>query len=132
MASIGLKRNEVFITNVVKCRPPQNRDPLPEEIASCKKWLDKQSELIEPKIVVTLGRYSLARYFPKGTISRLHGTYRKEGDIIYYAMYHPAAALHQQSLRQIIQQDMLKIPSLLAQAKEMPEEKKEPEQLSMF
>jgi len=132
LASIGLKRNAVYITNVIKCRPPQNRDPLPEEIESCWKWLDRQIELIEPKMIVTLGRYSMARFFPKGTISRLHGTYRKEGDIIYYAMYHPAAALHQQSLRHTIQQDMLRIPSLLAQAKEMPEEKKEPEQLSMF
>ncbi len=132
LASIGLKRNAVYITNVVKCRPPQNRDPLPEEIQSCRNWLDMQLELIKPKMIVTLGRYSMARYFPKGTISRLHGTYRKEGDVIYYAMYHPAAALHQQSLRNAIQEDMLRIPSLLVRATEIAEDKKEPEQLSMF
>lgn len=132
LASIGLTRREVYITNVVKCRPPLNRDPLPEEIERCKEWLDMQIRLIAPKMIVTLGRYSMARFFPKGTISRLHGTYRKEGGIIYYVMYHPAAALHQQSLHRTIQQDMLKIPSLLAQAKEMPEEVEEPEQLSMF
>ena len=131
LVSIGLKRNAVYITNVVKCRPPQNRDPLPEEMQSCKNWLDMQIEIIKPKMIVTLGRYSMARYFPKGTISRLHGTYRKEGNVIYYAMYHPAAALHQQSLRNAIQEDMLKIPSLL-RSTEIAEEKKEPEQLSMF
>lgn len=132
LASIGLKRKDVHICNVIKCRPPQNRDPLPREIETCDRWLDRQIELIKPKMIVTLGRYSMARFFPKSTISRIHGTYRKQGGIIHYAMYHPAAALHQQSLRRTIEEDMLKIPSLLAQAEKIAEEEKEPEQLSMF
>jgi uracil-DNA glycosylase family 4 len=132
LASIGLKREEVYICNVIKCRPPQNRDPLPIEIRTCQPWLDRQLELIHPKLVVTLGRYSLARFFPGETISKVHGKTRKEGDVLYYAMYHPAAALHQQSLRQTIQADMLKIPSLLAQAEEIPETEEKPQQLSMF
>lgn len=132
LASIGLKRKDVYICNVIKCRPPQNRDPLPKEIETCQRWLDRQIELIEPKMIVTLGRYSMARFFPKSSISRIHGTYRKQGGIIYYAMYHPAAALHQQSLRRTIEEDMLKIPPLLAQAEKIAEEEKEPEQLSMF
>jgi len=132
LASIALKREEVYICNVIKCKPPENRDPLPIEIKTCQQWLDRQLELIHPKLIVTLGRYSLARFFPGETISRAHGKARKEGGVIYYAMYHPAAALHQQSLRQIIQADMLKIPSLLAQAEEVPETEEKPQQLSMF
>lgn len=132
LASIGLKREDVYICNVIKCRPPQNRDPLPGEIKACQQWLDRQLELIHPKIIVTLGRYSMARFFPKDTISKVHGKTRREGDVVYYAMYHPAAALHQQSLRQIIQADMLKIPSLLAQADKIPQAEEKPQQLSMF
>ena len=132
LASIGLKREDVYICNVIKCRPPKNRDPLPGEINACQQWLDRQLELIHPKIVVTLGRYSMVRFFPRETISKVHGKTRREGDIIYYAMYHPAAALHQQSLRQIIQDDMLKIPSILAQAEKIPEVEEKPQQLSMF
>jgi len=132
LASIGLKREEVYICNVIKCKPPENRDPLPTEIKTCQQWLDRQLELIHPKMIVTLGRYSLARFFPGETISKAHGKAHREGDVIYYAMYHPAAALHQQSLRQIIEADMLKIPSLLAQAEEIPEAEEKPQQLSMF
>lgn len=132
LGSIGLTRKEVFIANVIKCRPPGNRDPLPEEIEACKPFLDRQIELIQPKLVVTLGRFSMARAFPKARISRIHGQPRKIGGIIYYPMYHPAAALHQQSLRKIIEEDMLKIPSLLAQAEEVREEEPKPQQLSMF
>src|SRR4030043_2375460 len=113
---IGLKRDQVYIANVIKCRPPGNRDPLPGEIQACSKWLDRQIELLKPKMIVTLGRYSMARYFPNESISKVHGKARKHGDIIYYAMYHPAAALHQGSLRKTIEADMLKIPQILKQA----------------
>ncbi len=132
--SIGLKRSDVYICNVIKCRPPNNRDPLPTEIKNCQKWLDQQLELLSPKMVVTLGRYSLAKFFPGEPISKIHGKARKQNNIIYFAMYHPAAALHQQSLRQTIEADMLKIPPLLAQAEPVEEIKKEdkPQQLSMF
>jgi uracil-DNA glycosylase len=132
--SIGLKRSDVYICNVIKCRPPNNRDPLPIEIKNCQKWLAQQLELLSPKMTVTLGRYSLARFFPGEPISKVHGKARKQDNIIYFAMYHPAAALHQQSLRQTIEADMLKIPPLLAQVEPVEEVKKEdkPEQLSLF
>ena len=134
LRSIGLTRDDVYIANVIKCRPPTNRDPLPSEMIACRKLLDRQIELIRPKIIVTLGRYSLAQFFPGSSIGKVHGTARKKDGIIHFAMYHPAAALHQQSLRQTIQEDMLKIPHLLAQAEEVEEVKEEhkPEQLSMF
>jgi DNA polymerase len=132
LASIGLRREQVYIANVIKCRPQGNRDPLPMEIQNCRKWLEHQIELIHPKMVVTLGRYSMAMFFPGKSISKIHGTAQKQDDIIYYAMYHPAAALHQQSLRSAIEEDMLKIPSLLAQAETIKEEEKQPQQLTMF
>ena len=132
LASIGLRRGEVYICNVIKCRPPGNRDPLPKEIQACRKWLDRQLELICPRMIVTLGRYSMATFFPGESIGRIHGKARRQGETIYYAMYHPAAALHQQSLRRVIEADMLKIPSLLSQAEKLPEAEKGPEQLSMF
>ncbi len=132
LASINLKREQVYIANVIKCRPPANRDPLPGEILNCRKWLERQIELIHPRMIVTLGRYSMAMFFPDKSISKIHGTAQKRDNVIYYAMYHPAAALHQQSLRQAIEEDMLKIPSLLAQTEGITEEKPQPEQLSMF
>ena len=132
LASIGLHREEVYIANVIKCRPPQNRDPLPAEIQSCRKWLDRQIEIIQPQVIVTLGRYSLARYFPNQSISKIHGKPRKSGDVIYYPMYHPAAALHQGSLRRTIETDMLKIPQILAQGEELPPDEVESQQLSLF
>jgi DNA polymerase len=132
LASIGLRREQVYIANVIKCRPTANRDPLPMEIQNCRQWLERQIELIHPKMIVTLGRYSMAMFFPGKSISKIHGTAQKQGDTIYYAMYHPAAALHQQSLRQAIEEDMLKIPPLLAKAENIKEEEKQPQQLSMF
>ncbi len=136
LASIELKREQVYIANVIKCRPPENRDPLPTEINNCRKWLDRQIELIHPKMIVTLGRYSMAKFFPGKSISKIHGTAQKQGDVIYFAMYHPAAALHQQSLRQDIEADMLKIPVVLAQMTKAPEvvspSEPQPQQLKMF
>ena len=132
LASINLKREQVYIANVIKCRPQGNRDPLPTEILNCRQWLERQIESIHPKMVVTLGRYSMALFFPGKSISKIHGTALKQDGIIYYAMYHPAAALHQQSLRQTIQADMLKIPSLLAQTDGIAETKPQPQQLTMF
>jgi uracil-DNA glycosylase family 4 len=133
LASIGLTRQQVFIANVIKCRPQGNRDPLPTEIQNCRHWLERQIEIICPKMIVTLGRYSMAMFFPGKSISKIHGTAQKRDNVIYYAMYHPAAALHQQSLRRAIEEDMLKIPSLLAQAETMTEvEEQQPQQLTMF
>ena len=131
LASIRLKRNQVYITNVIKCRPPQNRDPLPTEINNCNPWLESQIEQLRPRLVVTLGRYSLAKFFPGKSISKIHGTAQKRDGTIYFAMYHPAAALHQQSLRQTIIEDMGRIPALLAQTDNVPDNN-EPRQLSML
>jgi DNA polymerase len=135
LASINLNRQQVYIANVIKCRPPDNRDPLPTEIQNCCQWLDSQIEIIKPKMIVTLGRYSMARYFPGKSISKIHGTAVKSDNVIYYAMYHPAAALHQQSLRQAIEADMLKIPKLLAEARNVQEARPSAsggQQLNMF
>jgi DNA polymerase len=131
---INLNRKQVYIANVIKCRPQGNRDPLPQEIITCRPWLERQIRLINPQIIVTLGRYSMALYFPQKSIGKIHGTAEKHDDIIYYAMYHPAAALHQQNLRETIKADMLKIPQLLAQAKNIieTEKKQEIKQMNMF
>jgi uracil-DNA glycosylase len=133
-ASIGMKREQVYICNIVKHRPPGNREPLPAEISACSIWLDRQLELIHPKMIVTLGRHSMTRYFPDKTISKIHGTAEERDGIIYFAMYHPAAALHQQSLRYELEQDMLKLPALLATLKKEPEVvvQGKPQQLNMF
>jgi uracil-DNA glycosylase family 4 len=134
LASVGLRRQQVYICNVLKCRPPGNRDPLPTEIKTCQQWLDRQLQMLHPKVIVTLGRYSMARFFPGETISKIHGKARKDGGLIYFAMYHPAAALHQQKLRETIQADMLKIPALLAEAQDVPVTKAadKPQQLSLL
>jgi len=134
LADIGLTRTQVFIANVIKCRPPGNRDPLPEEIEACKPYLDRQIELIQPKVVVTLGRFSMTRAFPNARISHIHGQPRKIGGVIYYPMYHPAAALHQPSLRRDVEEDMRRIPELLKQAAHMAESSLPPEgeQLRLF
>src|SRR4051812_22105893 len=89
LGSIGLKRTEVFIANVLKCRPLANRDPLPEEIASCSHWVTEQQEILRPKIIVTLGRYSLARFLPGMPIGRIHGDARKVNGTWIVPMYHP-------------------------------------------
>ena len=134
LSLIGKKRQDVYICNVLKCRPPGNRDPLPTEIKTCQSWLDQQLKVLRPKMIVTLGRYSMARFFPGEIISRIHGKARRDGDIIYFPMYHPAAALHQQSLRETIKADMLRIPSLLAEGGEAPEDGsvERPQQLSLL
>ena len=139
LQSISLNRSDVFIANVVKCRPPQNRDPLPDEIASCSDYLARQIAAIKPRLIVTLGRYSMTRFFPPGKgISALHGTTCVKDGILCFAMYHPAAALHQPSLKKTLEQDMLKIPKLLSVVESMREPMDEPPpqdpptQLSLF
>jgi uracil-DNA glycosylase len=131
-ASISLKREQVYIANVVKHRPPNNREPLPNEISACSVWLDRQIALIKPSMIVTLGRYSMARYFPEKSISKIHGTYEKRDGVIYFAMYHPAAGLHQQNLKYMIEQDMLKIPALLAELKNPLRGRETSQQLNLF
>jgi uracil-DNA glycosylase family 4 len=134
LEKIDLRREDVFITNVVKCRPPGNRDPQSSEIEACRPYLDRQIKLTQPKMIITLGRFSMARYFPNAKISQIHGKPRKIEGVIYYPMYHPAAALHQPSLRRTVEEDVLKIPDLLVQIDDMAESKRpeQAEQLSLF
>jgi DNA polymerase len=120
LAEIGLKREAVYITNVVKCRPPKNRDPQPDEIKECSKYLDRQIELIHPKVVVTLGRFSMDRFFPGQRISKVHGSARRIGRRTVLPMYHPAAALHQPSLRQTLSDDFAKILVAAETAQDTP------------
>jgi DNA polymerase len=116
LAKAGMTRGEVFITNVVKSRPPGNRDPLPDEIAACAPYLERQIDIIDPDVIVTLGRFSMARWFPGERISRIHGQPKRAGRRLIVPMYHPAAALHQQSLRATIEEDFSKLPRILADA----------------
>ena len=143
LASINLKRSDVFITNVVKHRPPGNRDPLPAEINACNDYLDRQIAAINPQVIVTLGRFSMAKFFGGDKISAIHGRARRVDGRICIAMYHPAAGLHQQSLKDTIRADFKKIPTILAEAErqaieepkktEVPPLKEEPpEQLALF
>jgi DNA polymerase len=120
----------------IKSRPPNNRDPLPAEIEACSVWLDAQIAALNPRLVVTLGRYSAARYFPREPMSRIHGhVFQREG-LVVVPMYHPAAALHQGSLRATIEADFRKLPAAIAQARSMPRAAEKPEerpqQLSLF
>lgn len=113
LGSAGLRRSDVYITNVVKCRPPNNRDPLPAEIEACRKYLSLQIQTIDPKLIVTLGRYSLAWFFPRDSISKVHGHLRRQNGMHYLHMYHPAAALHAGNLRKTIEDDFRRIPQAL-------------------
>lgn len=129
LRSVGLDRKTVFIGNVVKCRPPNNRDPQPDEIAACKKYLDAQIETIAPRVIVTLGRHSMQRYFPGESISRVHGQPRRKDGTIIVPMYHPAAALHQASLRAVIEADFRRLPEFLAKALDNAPVAAEPERV---
>jgi len=140
LASIGTGRERVFIANMVKCRPPENRDPLPAEIAACSKYLDRQIELVNPRLIVTLGRFSLGRFFPGESISRARGKVREKDGRYIYPVMHPAAALYRQELRATIIEDFKAIPSILrAMGDAAPaspaisrEESPPPAQLSLF
>lgn len=139
----GVTRAEVWIGNVVKCRPPGNRDPLPEELAACDVYLERQIAAINPSVIVTLGRFSMSKFMPGAKISQVHGQMRKVGNRYVIAMFHPAAALHQASLKPAILADFAKLPELLKQARaglgrekvevqKQDEDREEPKQLSLF
>jgi len=142
LAEIKLKREQVYIANVIKCKTPGNRDPEPAELAACRNYLDRQVALIRPSVVVTLGRFSMERYFPGQSISRIHGQPKRVGNVIYFPMFHPAAALRNPAWRQEMSKDIRQIPALLAElrsartpsAPEPPEDDDEGkfEQLSLF
>lgn len=119
LASIGLKREDIFITNIVKQRPPENRDPTPEEIEAHWPLLMQQIEIIDPKIIVMLGRHSMSKLLPEvGTISQIHGKpFRRKDGRVYLPLYHPAAALYNGGLRQTLLTDFAKIPAILHKIK---------------
>jgi DNA polymerase len=141
LAQAGLKRRDVWIGNVVKCRPPGNRDPQPEELSACDEYLERQIKAINPKIIITLGRFSMNKFMPNAKISSVHGQMRKIGNRFVIPMYHPAAALHQPKWRPQIMADFAKLSKQLEQAKAVfasaaldkdePSEE-EPKQLSLF
>jgi len=150
LETCGIARKDVFITNVVKCRPPGNRDPQPEELEACSDYLDRQIEAINPRVIVTLGRFSMAKFLPGVKISEVHGqSFWRNGRLIV-PMYHPAAALHQPSLKASVERDFARLSEYVqtarqrGQAAEKPvlEEKEEttgdspakdqPTQLSLF
>ena len=143
LAQAGVTRADVWIGNVVKCRPPENRDPLPDELSACDAYLERQIEAINPSIIVTLGRYSMGKFMPGAKISQVHGEMRKVGNRYVIAMFHPAAALHQAALKPAILADFAKLPDLLKEArvglgKSEPAQKikevnaEDPKQLNLF
>ena len=118
LASIGWARADVFIANIVKCRPPGNRDPEPDEIAACHPFLERQERALDAALIVTLGRHSLQRYLPGARISSVHGQLRRQGGRHVFPMYPPAAALHQSSLRDTLFRDVRGLPAALLAARE--------------
>ncbi|GBE16604.1 uracil DNA glycosylase superfamily protein [bacterium BMS3Abin15] len=124
---INLKREDIYIANVVKCRPPANRDPLPEEVETCWPWLEQQINAINPKLIVTLGRHSLERFLPGQKISQAHGKALRRnmpeiGTRTFYALYHPAAALYNGSMREVLISDFKKIPKVVEEVKKSKNE----------
>ena len=113
LQSIGMTRDQVYIANMVKCRPPDNRDPVPNEIAACSKYLDRQIELLDPLLIVTLGRFSTARFIPGQSISRVRGRLRRINGRHIFPIMHPAAGLRRHEMRAAIEEDFAKIPGLM-------------------
>lgn len=150
LGQANMTREKVFITNVVKCRPPGNRDPDNEELAACKTYLDRQIATINPDVIVTLGRISMGNYIQNGKISAIHGKSFWSNGRMIVPMYHPAAALHQPSLRAVVKEDFSRLPELILQAQQTrqtnpavvttnefeedanPEEENGTDQLSLF
>lgn len=125
LEEIGLKRKDVFIGNMVKHRPPNNRDPEPAELDACMPWLDQQLAIIEPKMIVTLGRFSMAKFIPDGKISLIHGQPRfleyQGRKILIVPLFHPAAALRNGNVMSQFRQDFLKLPQFLERLKRLAE-----------
>src|SRR5690606_23740072 len=123
IGSVGWRRSDVFITNVVKCRPPGNRDPEPDEMAACAPFLRRQLEVLDPALIVTLGRFSLGTFMPGARISQVHGTVRPVDPATgaraarAFAMYHPAAALRATNLKETMRDDMSRVPQALIDAR---------------
>jgi uracil-DNA glycosylase family 4 len=141
LSKIGMKRDQVFITNVVKCRPPGNRDPKLDEVETCvSHYLERQLQAINPKVIVTLGRYSMGYFMPNAKISDVHGQSMHVRGKLVIPMYHPAAALHQASLKPVLERDFARLPELIGKASFSPDypdnnpvgQQEPPKQLSLF
>lgn len=136
LRDIGLDRSSVFITNVVRHRPPDNRDPLPDEVSACDHWLRRHVELLRPRVIVTLGRHAMSRFLPGESISRIHGKARRANGHILFPVYHPAAALHQPSLRAELAADFRSLAAFLAESAQPPTpeaaEKEPADQMTLF
>ena len=128
----GLRRQDVYITNVVKCRPPNNREPLPSEVEACRKYLERQVALLHPRLVVTLGRSALAWFFPRESLSKAHGQPRPWNNTFLFPTYHPAAALHYPAMQRPIEEDFRKLPAVLQRLQEAPASEGPPQQLALF
>ena len=127
LASIGMTRHQVYITNMIKCRPPGNRDPLPEEMAACGKYLDRQIELINPRLIVTLGRFSTGKFIPGETIGKARGKPRRKDGRVVYPVMHPAAGLRRREFRKSVIEDFAAIPEVLDEAYLIPARAEEAE-----
>jgi DNA polymerase len=142
LAQAGVTRSDVFIANVVKCRPPDNRDPQADELDACDLYLERQIEAINPSIIVTLGRFSMSKFMKGAKISQIHGEMSRIGGRYVIAMFHPAAALHQAALKPTIIADFAKLPEQLNEARKAlgrpvkklkkAESQKDPKQLNLF
>lgn len=140
LKTVGLSRGKVFITNVVKCRPPGNRDPQAEELQACDGYLERQIQAINPKVIVTLGRFSMQKFLPNAKVSENHGQAVRVRGRLVAPFYHPAAALHQPSLRPTLEADFLKLPEWIEKAGDVPEyedqsakeDEQPPQQLNLF
>jgi len=119
LTSISWQRSDIYITNVVKCRPPDNRDPLPVEVEEHKQFLQWELELIQPKLIILLGRHALQWFLPNEQISKCHGKAKQQGQYVYFPIYHPAAALHNPNLANTLKEDFLKIPAILQKIDEI-------------
>lgn len=116
LAAVPLAREDVFITNVVKCRPPDNRDPLPHEVIACRPYLERQIELLDPRVLVTLGRHSLLRFYPKGKISKDHGKILEWEGRVLFPLYHPAAGLRNPAIKRDLQADVLRLSEAIRES----------------
>ncbi len=116
LAAVPIVRDDVFITNVVKCRPPDNRDPLPDEVIACRPYLKRQMELLDPRVIVTLGRHSLLRFYPEGKISKDHGKILRWEGRILFPLYHPAAGLRNPAIKKQLQEDVLRLPEAVRES----------------
>ncbi len=137
LESVGLSRKDIYITNVVKCRPPKNRDPYPVEVEACKPYLDEQIRMVNPRVIVSLGRFALENFFPGAKISRAKGVAREWNGRTVYPVYHPAAALHNPGLKERLFEDFSRLPKVVSDARQnetrvIEEEKNGPKMEAMF